>query len=932
VTGSVRNEGTVAVAANSPATYSAGTFRNVAPGTITGGATLTLANTSTFFGTGSVTANIVNNGQFNAGQSPGALNINGTYTQNASGSLNVEIGGHIAGAEYDVIAISGTATLAGTLNVSLFGGFCEAGTFDVLTYPVVAGDFATKNGLSQGGLIFTATRNATFYRLNATGECVTAPIANNDASSVNEDGALSIAAPGVLANDTDPQHTPLTAVLFTGPSQGEVLLNPDGSFTYTPAADFFGTDSFSYVANDGSENSAPAAVTITVNAVNDPPNAVDDIATVDEDSGQNSVPVLANDETAPDGGETLTITAVTQGANGAVVITGGGSGLTYEPTANFSGIDTFSYTVSDGVFSAVATVSIQVTAINDPPEAVDDAAIVDEDSGASAINALTNDNTGGEAGDTLSIEAVSQGANGVVSISAGGTSVTYTPNPNFNGGDSFTYTITDGNGGTDTALVHVTVVSVNDPPDAQDDAVSAEEDSGVNQVDVLTNDSVAPDGNETLQVTAVSQAANGSVAISASGTSVIYTPGAEFSGTDSFTYTISDGHGGSDTATVTVVVTSVNDPPDAVDDTASVQEDSAANVIEVLANDSFSPDTGETLVITDVTQGINGTVTIDDGWITYTPNANFVGNDTFTYTISDGNGGADTATVTVTIANANDPPNADDDTANVDEDSGATSIDALANDSFAPDAGETLSITAVTQGANGSVAITGGGSGVTYTPHADFAGSDSFTYTLSDGNGGVDTGTVTVTVNGVNDAPDAIDDAATVNENSVTSINVLMNDGVAPDVGETLAVTAITQGAHGTVAIAGGGTAVTYAPAANFSGTDEFTYTVSDGHGGTDTATVHVTVRQINTTDEDNDGVPDNVDQCLGTPPGIVVNATGCAISQVCSAAATWKNHGEYVSCVSNTAAGFERLGLITAAERSSMVSTAAKSDVGKKK
>jgi hypothetical protein len=1021
VTGSVRNEGTLMV--SWPTTYSAGIFRNVLPGSMTGGGNLTLASTATFFGTGSVTANIFNSGQFNAGLSPGALSITGNFTQTTSGSLNVEIGGFTAGAEYDQIAISGSAALAGALNVSLFGGFCEAGTFDVLTYSGGSGDFGTKNGLNQGGLVFTATRNSTFYRLNATGECITAPIANNDAYSVDEDGVLSVAAPGVLANDTDLQGTALTAILFTGPSHGEVVLDPDGSFIYTPAADFFGSDGFAYVANDGSENSAPATVTITVNAVNDPPNAVDDTATVDEDSGPNNIPVLANDETAPDAGETLTIIAVTQGTNGAVVITGGGSGLTYAPNANFSGTDAFTYTISDGVLTDVATVTIQVDEINDPPDAIDDAATVDEDSGANGIDVLTNDTTGGEAGETLSIEAVTQGANGVVVIGGDGTSVTYTPSPNFHGSDSFAYTITDGNGGTDTALVHVTVESVNDPPDAQDDAVSADEDSGANQIDVLTNDTAAPDAEETLQVTAVTHGANGSVALSGGGTSVLYTPEAEFFGSDSFTYTISDGNGGVDTATVFVTVNSVNDPPDAVDDTASVQEDTAANVIDVLANDTFAPDTNETLVIIEVTQGTNGTVAIDEGWITYTPHANFAGDDSFTYTISDGNGGVDTTTVVVTVNGVNDPPDAVDDSLSVDEDSGATSVDVLANDSFAPDAGETLTITAVTQGAIGSVAITGGGAAVTYTPHADFAGSDSFTYTISDGNGGVDTATVIVTVNSVNDPPDVNDDSVDVDEDSgATAVDVLANDSIAPDVGETLTITAVTQGANGSVAITGGGSAVSYTPSANFWGTDQFTYTVSDGNGGTDTATVTVNVRPVNdapvlpplaaqtnnpgdtvtiavsasdvdgdsltfsatglpagtsidsasgaitgrlaagsagihtvvvtvddghggrasgsfewtigtaTTDADNDGVPDGVDQCPGTPLGTVVNATGCAVSQICSATATWKNHGQYMSCVSNTSAEFERMGLITAAQRGAMVSAAAKSDVGKKK
>jgi len=424
-----------------------------------------------------------------------------------------------------------------------------------------------------------------------------------------------------------------------------------------------------------------------------------------------------------------------------------------------------------------------------------------------------------------------------------GTDVLFTPTANYNGPASFDYTVSDNgttNGvadpKTDIGSVSFTITAVNDDPTANDDAATVAEDSGANTINVLANDSFAPDAGETLTITAVTQGANGSVAITGGGTTVSYTPNADFFGSDSFTYTISDGNGGSDTATVNITVTNVNDNPTANDDAATVAEDSGANSIPVLANDSISPDAGETLTISAVTQGTNGSVAITGGGtgLTYTPNANYFGPDSFTYTVSDGNGGSDTATVTITVTNVNDPPDAMDDAATVAEDSGATTINVLANDTFVPDAGETLTITAVTQGANGSVAITGGGTTVSYTPNLNYFGPDSFTYTISDGNGGSDTATVSMTVTPVNDAPVA--NAGPDQTGSCTGVVTL--DGTATTDVDDAQSTLVFVWKEGSTVIATGPNPTVVLPV----GVHTITLTVTDPHGASSQDTVVVTV------------------------------------------------------------------------------------------
>ncbi|HWB69674.1 MAG TPA: Ig-like domain-containing protein, partial [Solirubrobacterales bacterium] len=235
------------------------------------------------------------------------------------------------------------------------------------------------------------------------------------------------------------------------------------------------------------DNETPGSAA-PVDFEDDPPVAVNDSGTVAEDSGPTSLDVLANDTDVDAGPKS--IQSKTNGSHGTVAITGGGSGLTYTPDANYCGSDSFTYTLNGG---STATVSVAVTCVDDPPVAVADSGTVVEDSSANVIDVLANDTD--IDGGTKKIEAKANGAHGTVSLFGGGLGLTYTPDANYCGSDSFTYTL---NGGS-TATVSVTVTCVDDPPVAVNDSATLAEDSGATAIDVLANDTDVDAGPKSIQ-------------------------------------------------------------------------------------------------------------------------------------------------------------------------------------------------------------------------------------------------------------------------------------------------------------------------------------------------------------------------------------------------------------------------------------------------
>jgi hypothetical protein len=439
-------------------------------------------------------------------------------------------------------------------------------------------------------------------------------------------------------------------------------------------------------------------------------------------------------------------------------------------------------------------------------------------------------------GDALTYNVVTGPSNGRLSGTA--PKLTYTPQPNFNGSDSFTFIINDGTVDSVPMTVVIVVTAVNDPPTANDSCVTTQEDTYVS----ITLTGCDPDG-DALVYSVVKSPSDGE--LSGTGPNLYYAPSENFNGSDSFTFKVNDGTTDSAEATVSIKLLPVNDaptasyagtifresPPVARDDNVATDEDSPVS-IKLAGYDANEDELTYTIVTSPSHGKLSGTAPN----VSYTPNPNFTGTDSFSFKVNDKT--ADSiATVSVTVMAVNDAPSAKDDRVNTKEDTPISVIDVLTNDT--DEDGDSLSITAVTQGKNGSVAKNTDNT-LSYTPKANFNGSDSFTYTVCDGKGASKKATVSVRIKAVNDAPKAQSSNVTTKEEKEVSIKLTGKDAD----GDLLSYSVVKGPSNGN--LSGTAPKLRYTPKANFSGSDSFTFKVSDKTANSPAATVSITVTATN--------------------------------------------------------------------------------------
>ncbi|WP_434931088.1 Ig-like domain-containing protein [Shewanella sp. HL-SH5] len=785
----------------------------------------------------------------------------GTLTDIGTLTINVGAGNDAPVAVDDVINVQEDTTFTSTIDLD-----ANDTDIDGDSLSVVAGTFTT----TQGGTIviaadgsYTYTPPLNFNGVDTVDYTVTdgtltdigtltinvgagndAPVAVDDVINVQEDTTFTSTI-DLDANDTDIDGDSLSVVAgtFTTTQGGTIVIAADGSYTYTPPLNFNGVDTVDYTVTDGTLTDI-GTLTINVGAGNDAPVAVDDVINVQEDTTFTSTIDLDANDTDIDG-DSLSVVAgtftTTQG--GTIVIAADGS-YTYTPPLNFNGVDTVDYTVTDGTLTDIGTLTINVGAANDAPVAVDDVITIQEDTVFNSSIDLDANDTDID-GDSLSVVAgtftTTQG--GTIVIAADG-SYTYTPPLNFNGVDTVDYTVTDGTL-TDIGTLTINVGAVNDAPVAVDDVINVQEDTTfTSTIDLDANDTDIDGDSLSVVAGTFTTTQGGTIVIAADG-SYTYTPPLNFNGVDTVDYTVTDGTL-TDIGTLTINVGAVNDAPVAVDDVINVQEDTTfTSTIDLDANDTDIDGDSLSVVAGTFTTTQGGTIVIAaDGSYTYTPPLNFNGVDTVDYTVTDGTL-TDIGTLTINVGAGNDAPVAVDDVINVQEDTTFTStIDLDANDTDID--GDSLSVVAgtftTTQG--GTIVIAADGS-YTYTPPLNFNGVDTVDYTVTDGTL-TDIGTLTINVGAVNDAPVAVDDVITIQEDTVFNSSIDLDANDTDIDGDSLSVVAgtftTTQG--GTIVIAADGS-YTYTPPLNFNGVDTVDYTVTDGTL-TDIGTLTINVGAVN--------------------------------------------------------------------------------------
>jgi len=728
---------------------------------------------------------------------------------------------------------SGVGTLA--LHYTNASGFMS----DVLTYYVTDG----QGGVAAGRLYIAFTNRP--------------PTALDFWTNTLEDWSVTI---NVYSNNSDPEGRVYGCVTNDQPADGVVVatnFNAVGAelLIYYPGLDFNGTNSFSYVMANSSGFRSTGAITVVVIPIPDPPTATNLYTNIFEDTFANIDVVSPNRD--PEG-QMIGCSSFGQPSNGIVSVLQsnavGAELLRYVPYTNYFGTDTFAYVMMDaGGLSNTGLITVTVAPVPEPPTAFDFKTNTWEDSWVH-INVYSNNYD--PDGHLYACVSNTLPAHGLVwsfrTNEVGATILEYTPDPDYAGTDTFQYVMGDVLGLKNTGTITVAVWPVNDPPTANDFATNTLEDTNV-LIDVISPNS-DPEGHE-FGCHYFTQPAFGTVTGAISNNAgwswLNYEPDLNYNGTDTFHYAMIDTNGAvSVTGTITVVVAPVGDGPTAVDYKTNTLEDVAVSVDVVAINSAPEPVTFGCISFSAPAHGsVTGATWNGVGWtyLQYQPDPEWSGTDTYNYVMGDENGDSNTGRMTIVVSPVIDPPTAHDYRTNTLEDV-AVMVNTIAiNEDVEGLAYGCVQVGPASHGGTAfNATATKGYTNVVYTPHANWHGTDSFWYVMSDILDQTRTGVLTVVVQPINDPPTAVDIYTNTLEDFAVMIDVVTNN-YDPE-SNLFACTSFTQPNPSNGYVVGVFTnqlawsVLKYSPDTNFYGTNVFSYTMADVAGLSNTGRIFVSV------------------------------------------------------------------------------------------
>jgi RHS repeat-associated protein len=627
------------------------------------------------------------------------------------------------------------------------------------------------------------------------------PTAAGQELETNEDTALPITLSG---GDADGD-----AITFAygSPEHGTLTGTPP-ALTYTPAPNYFGQDRILFTTNDGTSDSAPAEIRITVLPVPDAPTAQSQSVETKEDTAKSLVLVGQDAD-----GDTLAYTIKTWPTHGT--LEGDPPNVLYTPEPDYNGPDQFEFKVTDnGANAAVGTVDINVTPGTDAPTAQSQSVETKEDTAKSLV--LVGQDADG---DTLVYTIATSPTHGTLEGSP--PNVLYTPATNYHGPDQFEFKVNDSGANSAVATVNINVTPVNDAPVAVTQPITTNQNTPAPLT--LTGTDAEP---STLTFEILADPGHGT--LSGDPPHLVYTPADNYHGPDSFTFRVNDGEFNSAPATVNITVIRVNRRPVAADQSLETNEDDP-KVVTLSATDTD----GDPLTYIVTSNPAHGRLFGSGATLTYRPNLNFAGADSFSFKANDGETDSVPAVITIVVKPVNDAPMASPQTIATKQDQ-QRSFALVAVD---PD-GDAVTYSLVDRPAHGT--LSGTEPNLTYTPDTGYLGSDRLTFKANDGQVDSQVATVNINVNSSNTAPSALPQSVNTSEDQAVNIALTANDAE----GNTLTYTVTAPPLHGT--LTGTAPALVYTPEENYHGSDRITFQANDGAFDSNPGTVSISVAPVN--------------------------------------------------------------------------------------